>query len=115
MKERKATPIRLQATAQVIPAVDGMHGFVLNDLFQQMRGRAPVNAAHLQKTGVEPRREQVQQVCFYRLPLAVFFQTKQQVTTQAYQRSGSAGRSIEPAKQFLSWRFGGCGKRRQGA
>ena len=54
MEESKAAAVRLQAAAQIVPAIDGMHRLVRNDFLEQLGRRVPGDSVQLQKAGVEP-------------------------------------------------------------
>ena len=53
MKEGEQPPVlRLDAAAQVVPAADGVHGLVADDLFQDVGRRRPVDARSTRKPGL---------------------------------------------------------------
>ena len=55
MEERKAAPVRrVDAAAQVVPVLDLMHRLIADDLFQNQRGRPPIDAAQHQEAAIEP-------------------------------------------------------------
>ena len=63
MEEGKAAPVRgIEAAAQVVPALDLVHGLVADDLLQDGRRRVPIDAAQDQEAAVEPGVEQAAQV-----------------------------------------------------
>ena len=63
VKEGEAAPIgRIEAAAQVVPALDLVHGLVADDLFEDRRRRIPVDAAQNEEAAVEPDVEQAPQV-----------------------------------------------------
>ena len=115
VEEGEAAAVGLQAAAQVVPAVDGVHGLVVDDLFQQLGRRVPVDTAHLQEAGVEPRAEQVQQVGFERHQFGLLRQPLQQRAAHAHQRarcrracgSGGAAAPGAAARPPASARSGG--------
>ena len=63
MKEGVAAPVhRIDAAAQIVPVADLMHRFIADDLFQNIRGRRPVDPAQHEKAPVEPGGQQMRDV-----------------------------------------------------
>src|SRR5262245_7583374 len=59
MEERIAAAVRrIDATAQIVPTANLVHGFVADDLFQHDRRRRPVDASQHQEAAIEPGRKQ---------------------------------------------------------
>jgi hypothetical protein len=105
MKKREAAPVAGEPAVQIGPAGDFMHGFVLNEFFEDQRGRAPVYAFEPQKAAVEPRAEQVFEVRVDTDPVRIRLEFAQQTAAQIDQRRRGAGRYIQPPEEFLARRF----------
>ena len=55
MEECVTAPVgRIDAAAQIVPVADLVHRLVADDLFQDDRGRRPVDAAQHQEAAIEP-------------------------------------------------------------
>ena len=63
MEEGVAAPVgRFEAAAQVVPALDRVHGLVADDALQDVGGRRPVDPSQHQEPPVEPGREEMGEV-----------------------------------------------------
>ena len=62
MEKGKAHAVLSESRAQIVPALNGVHRFVLNDALQHRCRRVPVNHAQLQKAAVKPGNELVLEV-----------------------------------------------------
>ncbi len=107
MEERIAAAIRFQATPQVVPPLNLVDSFVLNQPLEDNRRRLPVDPGQRQEAAIEPRPEQVRQV-------GVDFGTMRMVTERAQQppthfhQDGRASRChVAAPEQLLAWRFDG--------
>jgi hypothetical protein len=113
VEKRKQPAVGLQAPAQVAPAVDFMDRLVVDDLLEQVGGRAPVDALQLQESRIEPGREQMAEIGIDRRELRMLAQPRQQLRTHLYD-GGRAGRTaVQPAQQLLARRLGGARQRDQ--
>ena len=74
MKERIAAPIGLEPAPQVVPSLDLMDRFVLDQPFENQRGCSPVDTLEHQEAAVEPRPEQMNQVGVDRGPIGLLSQ-----------------------------------------
>ena len=115
MKKREAAAVGLQAAAQVRPAVDFMHGFVADELFEDQRGGLPTDALETQESAIEPGSEKVLEVGVERVEIRAIGLHGEQMLPQSDQSLGAAGGRIDAAKQFLARRFDGVGKSFQAA
>ena len=101
MEEGKAAPVAgIEAAAQVVPALDLVHGLVVDDLLQDGRRRLPVDAAQHQEAAVEPRRQQMHQVAVDGGERRIA--DAQQVAAHGDDLGGGAGRQVEAAEEFLA-------------
>ena len=105
MEEGEAAAVRLQAPPQVVPAVDRMHGLVLDDLLEQPRRRRPVDLLHLEEARVEPRGQQVQQVGLDGREFWMVSKRLQQRPAYLHDGRGPARRAVQPSQQFLAGRL----------
>ena len=105
MKERKATAIILQTTAQIVPAADFVDGFVADELFEQRGGRVPIDPRDAQESGIKPRLQQVMKIVIHLLEFAIFRQRIQQSLAHADDDARAAGCTIEPPQQLLAGWF----------
>ena len=62
MEERITAAIRFQATPQVVPPLNLVNGFVLNQAFEDDRRCLPVYPRQCQEPAIEPRLEQVLEI-----------------------------------------------------
>ncbi len=108
VEEGEAAAVGLQPASQVVPAVDGVHRLVADDLFEQVRRRVPVDLLHAQEAGVEPRREQVQEVVLDRAQLGLGLHLREQLAAHGDDRRGAAGRAVDAPQQLLARRLGGA-------
>ena len=96
----------IDAAAQIVPVADFVHGFITDDLFQNIRWRRPVDPAQHEKSPVEPRRQQMHHVAVERGQILVALHQGKQVGAHRHQVAGAAGRAVEPADQLLPLRLG---------
>jgi len=71
VKKGVTASVRLQPSAQVVPAIDGVNGFVVNDLLQQLGRRIPGDLMQLQKARIEPGAQLVVHVSVNGRPLGM--------------------------------------------
>ena len=57
MEERVAAAVGVEPVLEVVPRVDRVHRFVLDQLLEQRGGRVPRDAAQLEQPDVEQHRE----------------------------------------------------------
>ena len=62
MEKRIAPPIFLEPAPQVVPSLNLMDGFVLDQPFENQRGCSPVDTLEHEEAAVEPGAEQMNQV-----------------------------------------------------
>src|SRR5690606_26073370 len=86
VKESVAAAVAIEAVFQVGPAADVVHRFVLDELFQQRRGRIPGQPAQLQKTDIEPGGKKLLQLGIERQQARVAFKLAQQFGAQVQQK-----------------------------
>ena len=107
MEKGVAAPVRrIDAAAQIIPIADGVNGLIADDLFQDARGSRPVDALQDEKAAVEPGREEVDKIRIHHAEIIAVVHRVDDLLAHAHKCSGSVGRKIEPAEQFLPQRFG---------
>ena len=102
MEKSEATAIRLQAATQVVPAVDGVHRFVRDDFFEQLRGGVPGDLVQLQKAGIEPGAEQMVHVRVGGAKSRMVLEIGQQRLAHFQNRARPTGRPVHPAQQLLA-------------
>ncbi|MGY3120726.1 hypothetical protein ACVWXQ_004663 [Bradyrhizobium sp. S3.14.4] len=108
MEEGVASPVdRIDAAAQVVPVADLVHGFVTDDLFEDVGRGRPVNPAQHEKPPVEPRREKVRDVAIERGEIGVTVHHAEQIGAHVDEIAGAARRAVEAADQLLPARLGG--------
>ena len=107
VEEGVAAPVRrVDAPAQVVPAVDAMHRFVTDDPFQDARGRRPVDAPQDQKAAVEPGGEEMDEIRIHDAEIVAMIHGVDDLLAHMHERGGAVGREVKPAEQFLPQRFG---------
>ena len=107
MEESVETPVRrIDAPAQIVPAVDRVHRLVADDFLQCGRRHRPVDTPQHQETAVEPGRQKVLEIAVDRFEIGMVAQAGKQVLAHRHQRRSAAGRAVQPADQFLPARFG---------
>src|SRR5207237_1010394 len=106
MKEGVATAIlRLEPVAEVVPTLDGMNRFILDDLLKDAGGGVPIDRSQHEKTSVEPGRKQMDEVIIDWLQLGMGRDQRQQHLAHAHQQRRAAGRQVEASHQLLSTRL----------
>jgi hypothetical protein len=106
MPSVSATSMKMIGSSlEVSPAVDRVHRLVLDELFQNGSGSAPVDALEPQEAAVEPRAQQMHEVSVDDPPVGIFFEVLQQPASHLDQRSGSPGGHVKPPEQLLAWRL----------
>ena len=86
---------------------DLMHGFVADDLLEDVGGRRPIDRPQHQKAGIEPGGEEMREVVVDAVEAAIFPHGSQQLFAHAHQRRRAARREIEATDELLATRFGG--------
>ncbi len=80
---------------------------MLNDFFEQLRGRVPVDLLHFEKPRIEPGRKQVQKVGFDRCELWIHRKQAQQLPAHLHDQCCTSTRAVQAAQQLLTRRLGG--------
>src|SRR5437762_11735541 len=111
MKERKTTPVVLKPPAQVIPSVNLVYGFVLDELFQNKRRRLPVDALDSQEAPVEPCLQELQEITIHRPEVRIVSQHAAKVLAHGDDRRRTFRSHVQEPEQLLAWRFH-CGLKR---
>src|SRR6266853_1773419 len=107
MEKRVAAPVGLEPAAQVVPALDLVHGFVLDQLLQHESGGTPVDALQDQESAIEPGTEQIGEVGLDARPMRMLGQAPQQPAPHLQEHADSSGRHVEAPEEFLARRFHG--------
>ena len=107
MEKSIAAAVGLEPAAQVVPALDLVHGLVLDQLLQHQRGRAPVDALQDQESAIEPGTEQTGEVGFDDRPMRMVGQAPQQPAPHFQENADSAGGHVEAPEELLARRFHG--------
>src|SRR5262245_53547495 len=107
MKEGVATAIGFEPTSEVAPALNLVDRFVLNQSFEEERRRAPVDSLQHEEAAAEPRSKQMRQIGVDGRALGMIVERRQKSTPHVDEYCRTAGRHVEPPKQFLSWRLNG--------
>src|SRR6267143_4690573 len=104
MEKRVAAAVGLEPAAQVVPALNLVHGFVLDQLLQDQGGSTPVDALQDQEAAVEPGAEQVGEIGLDACPMRMLGQALQQPATHLQQHTDSAGGHVEAPEELLARR-----------
>ena len=107
MEKRVAAAVGLKPAAQVVPALDLVHGFVLDQLLQHQGGGAPVDALQDQEPAIEPGTEQMGEVGLDVRPMRMLGQAPQQPAPHLQQNADSARGHVEAPEELLARRFHG--------
>ena len=114
VEERVAITVgRLEAAAQLGPALDFVHRLVGDDLFQDMRRRGPVDRLHQQEAAVEPGVEQVTEIGVDPVQFGVFTPRVQQAFAHLHQSPGAPRGQVDAPQQLLPPRLGSCSQAQQ--
>ena len=106
MEEAEAAPVGgLHPAAQVVPALDLVHGLVADDPLQDVGRRRPVDPAQDQEAAVEPGIEEVDEVIVHAGQLGIAIEMLEQIFAHVDQGSRAARRQIEPAEELLPRRL----------
>ena len=106
MEEAEAAAVgRLHAAAQIVPALDLVHGLVADDPLQHVGWARPVDRPQDEKAAVEPRAEQMREVVVDLAQLRFLAAVLDEVLTHRHQRRGAARGEIEPPEQLLAGRL----------
>src|SRR5437879_13656486 len=106
MKEGIAAAIRrLEPAAQIVPTLDGVDRFILDDLLEDVGGGVPVDRSQHEKTPVEPGRKQMDEIVVDWLQLGMGGDQRQQHLAHAHQQRRASGRQVEASDQLLPARF----------
>ena len=82
-----------------------MDGFIGDQFFKDDGRGSPVDLFELQKAAVEPRCQQVFEIVFKRFEFGMLAQACQDQLAHTDDSSGTAGRHIQAAEEFLPGRF----------
>ena len=106
MKERIAAPVRrLEASLQVIPALDRVDRLVADDAFEDVRRGRPGDSLHHKEAAVEPGVKQVNEVVFDAGESGIIFAELDEILTHGDERACPARCEVESAEQFLPRRL----------
>src|SRR6266404_9848063 len=106
MKERIAATVRrLEASLQVIPALDRVDRLVADDAFEDVRRGRPGDSLHHKEAAVEPGVKKVNEVVFDAGESGIIFAELDEILTHGYERACPTRCEIEPAEQFLPRRL----------
>ena len=108
MKKSVAAPVAVEPVFDIGPALDVMHGFVLDQLFNQGRWRIPADAAQVQKADVKPGRKHVFQLDIQRHQAFVGFQEGQHFGPHVHQKPNAVRVHAEALQQAAARRDGGA-------
>ena len=107
MEEGVAAPVGgFDPAAQIVPIIDGMNGFVPDDLFEDVGGALPVDPPRHQEAAVEPGAEQVLEIEIGPPEAWIVLEQGEQPGPHLHQFAGGAGNPVDAAQQFLPPRFG---------
>ena len=62
MEKGEAQSVLTKPRTQIVPTLNRMHRFVVDDALKYSRGRVPVNGTQLQKAAIKPGHELVLEV-----------------------------------------------------
>ena len=99
VKKGKAAAVTFQPTAQVVPVPDFMHGFVLDQLFEDVGRGFPIELAEFQKAFVEPETEEMLKVPINGLEGWVLAHRDEQVFTHFDQKPRAARYGVDQPEQ----------------
>src|SRR6266853_6857961 len=102
MEESVTAPVRLKPAPQIMPAADLMHRLVLDKFLENDGRRAPIDSLQNEKSPIEPRHQEVREICFNRRPLRMPIQLVQKLTPYLNQLAGAAWRHIQAPDQLLA-------------
>jgi hypothetical protein len=105
MEKRIAAAVGLEPAAQVVPALNLVHGLVLDQLFQHQGGSAPVDALQDEEAAVEPGTEQVGEIGLDARPMRMLGQAPQHSAPHLQQHADPAGCHVEAPKELLARRL----------
>src|SRR4030095_4817843 len=86
MEKGVASPVFFETPPQVVPALDLMHRLVLNEAFENQCRCSPLDSLEDEEPAVEPRTEQVFEVCVDGGAFGVLCEGAQQIRAHAYQQ-----------------------------
>ena len=112
MEKSEAAAIRGQSAAQILPALDFVHGLVGDEFFQNGGWGLPVDPAQFEEAAVEPGGEEMFEVGIQQFKRGLGFEILWEVLAQGDEFCGAALRHVHPAQQFLAGRLcviGQCG------
>src|ERR1700733_10603907 len=112
MEKSKAATIRFEAPVKVRPAIDFMHGFISDKLFQNQSGGVPTDTLKTQEAAIEPGPEQMLQVEIQCGKISVVIGSQHMFSQGDESFSATWGR-VDAAEQLLARRFDGCIQRGQ--
>src|SRR5262245_7865239 len=114
MEESEAATVAwIEATAQVVPTLDFVHGLVFDDLLQDGCRRLPVNAPQHQKAAIEPRCQKMHEIAIDKSQRRIG--DGEEVLAHGDDLSRCARRQVEAAEEFLARALDGTLQRRDGA
>ena len=102
-KREAAAVVRVEPAAQIVPALDLVYGFVLDDLFEDGGWTRPGHALEHQESPVEPGTEQMHEVPVHACKTGIH--ALQQVLAHVDQCRRSAGCQVQPAQKLLPGRL----------
>ncbi len=108
VEEAVAAAVAVQPVLHVGPAADVVHGLVLDELFDQRRGRIPADAAQLQKADVEPGGEHVLHLHVQREQALVALEVGLHLGAHLHQEDHPTGVDAEALQQASAGRHRGA-------
>ena len=106
VKESEAAPIRLEATAQIVPVEDLVHCFVLGDFFEHEGRCSPVDAVQLEEPAVEPGTEHANEIIVHHLELRAPGQCVEQGRAHREDVARSVRSGIHQVQELMTPRLG---------
>ena len=110
MEEGEAAAVGFEATLQIRPSSDFVHGFVANQLLQNGRGSLPTDAFEAKEAAIEPGTEEVLKVGIEHAEILATGRRFLHMFAQCHENFGAARRGVDAPEEFLSRRFDGGGE-----
>ncbi len=108
VEEAEQAAVRhVDPAAEIVPAVDGVHRLVADDLLEDRGGGLPVNLAQIEEAAVEPGGEQALEVVVHHPEVRVMGDPLHQFDPQGDKRLRPAGDVVEAAEELHPARLGG--------
>ena len=107
MKERIASTVGFEPAAEIVPSLDLVNRFVVNQPLEDERRRAPVDPLQDQKASIEPGSKQMDQVDVDANPLRMRRERRQELPAHLHEHPDPVPRHVEAAEQLLTRRLHG--------